>query len=569
MSSLKDYIFNAFNTMKLPNDLLFKKYKANEYIEEIKKDEARVIGIPQAYLDIFIWPANTFVILASILDIKGDYKLLISGEEVIWDEKDKEKVINIGELWKKFINTDLDLFVDEIQIITTLIQDIFGKETLHKDINNLIKDKKFIKSALLLCLALDESMRRDNDQFVKPLSSKNNTSIYDKAMHFLELLNRDYGSQLSFSNETFGTVQFKNAVSQSGISLCSISHNIAFIKPEVLLTSIIRKTPSVVPSLFNILILPFPLTISRKNFKPVVEQNKLLMNDNFGFFTYAPDIEITSESVISCLKNAIEEIGDIDIIVLPECAVLKETAQQIADKLKDLFKFTPEKCPALILGIYKKGDISHFGENSLTLYVPDDKIGEEFTLTPVHQHKHHRWFLDRNQILNYKLGSCLMTNKKWWEYTSITDRTLISYYCQKHNVQVSPLICEDLARQDPVAPVVRSLGPNLIIALLLDGPQIKNRWPGRYASFLSDDPGSCVLTVSPLGMTFRADGTDFPPSRNVAFWSEPNGSKELLLTENKNGIVLTLEKTELKQWTADGRHKTRVGFTYAGHICIE
>lgn len=567
MSSLKDYILDAFHKIELPKDLLFKRLRSSEYLNEIKKDEARIIGFPQAYLDIFIWPGNAFVIIASILDIKGDYKLLISGEEVTWSSEDKEKVVEIGYLWHEFINSDLAEINIDIQELINLIQNVFGNDTLHENLNDLIKDKQFVKSALLLCLAADESMKRKKS-YTDNSSSKEKSSIYEKTILFLELMNRDFGSQLSFSNETFGTIQYKNAVSQSGISLCSISHNIALIKPEVLLTSIIRKTPSTVPSLFNILILPFPLEIPRKNFKPVLNQKKLLMEDKFGFFTYEPEEEIDGTLVISCLEKAIEEIGDIDIIALPECSVSIETAKLIADKLKKRFSSTPEKCPALILGVYKKGDDTHFGENLLTLYVPDDNSGDKFSLTEVHQHKHHRWLLDRSQILNYKLGTSLMTNKKWWEYTSIADRSLISYYCQKHNIQVSPLICEDLARQDPVAPVVRSLGPNLIIALLLDGAQIQSRWPGRYASFLSDDPGSCVLTLSPLGMTSRADGTGFPPSRNVAFWSEPSGSKELTLAVNKKGIVLTLEKNDVEQWTADGRKKIRVGFTYAGHICI-
>jgi len=162
----------------------------------------------------------------------------------------------------------------------------------------------------------------------------------------------------------------------------------------------------------------------------------------------------------------------------------------------------------------------------------------------------------------------LSPKSKWWEYTSVNDRTLISYYCQQHKVQISPLICEDLARQDPVAPIVRALGPDLIVALLLDGGQIKSRWPGRYASFLSEDPGSSVLTVSPLGMTLRADGTGYPPSRTVGFWSEPGSYKELKLDEGKDGVVLTLEKSRMKQWTADGREIKKMNLKYAGHICI-
>jgi hypothetical protein len=60
---------------------------------------------------------------------------------------------------------------------------------------------------------------------------------------------------------------------------------------------------------------------------------------------------------------------------------------------------------------------------------------------------------------------------------------------------------EDLARPDPVGDLVRSVGPNLVIALLMDGPQLRARWSGRYAMSLADDPGSFVLSVTSLGTT--------------------------------------------------------------------
>ncbi len=50
----------------------------------------------------------------------------------------------------------------------------------------------------------------------------------------------------------------------------------------------------------------------------------------------------------------------------------------------------------------------------------------------------------------------------------------------------------------PLRTVIRSVGPNLVIVLLMDGPQLVRRWPGKYATVLSDDPGSAVLTVTSL-----------------------------------------------------------------------
>ena len=58
------------------------------------------------------------------------------------------------------------------------------------------------------------------------------------------------------------------------------------------------------------------------------------------------------------------------------------------------------------------------------------------------------------------------------------------------------LVCEDLAQNDDVAQLIRSVGPTVVICVLLDGPQLTSRWAARYASVLADDPGSAVLTLS-------------------------------------------------------------------------
>jgi hypothetical protein len=52
---------------------------------------------------------------------------------------------------------------------------------------------------------------------------------------------------------------------------------------------------------------------------------------------------------------------------------------------------------------------------------------------------------------------------------------------------------------------MNAIGPNLVIALLMDGPQLENRWPARYATVLAEDPGSAVLTVTSLGMVRRSN----------------------------------------------------------------
>ena len=137
-------------------------------------------------------------------------------------------------------------------------------------------------------------------------------------------------------------------------------------------------------------------------------------------------------------------------------------------------------------------------------------------------------------------------------------------------IKLCPLICEDLARQEPVAQAVRAVGPNLVVSLLLDGPQLSNRWPGKYAAVLSDDPGSSVLTLTALGMTLRATGLGHPPSREVALWSEPGkGAESLILDDDAAGIVIELEMKDEKMWTMDGRDKIKPVLRKICHTSIQ
>jgi hypothetical protein len=161
--------------------------------------------------------------------------------------------------------------------------------------------------------------------------------------------------------------------------------------------------------------------------------------------------------------------------------------------------------------------------------------------------------IDKDQIQNYHLGSSLHPSRDYWENTKILPRKL-NIVAASDWLTMCHLICEDLARHDPVTQLVRSVGPSLVIALLLDGPQLKNRWPARYASVLADDPGSSVLTFTSLGMATRSRPTGEKPSRVIALWKDCVGrATEVVLEDDKEAVILTLCAEPRKEWTADGR----------------
>jgi hypothetical protein len=89
---------------------------------------------------------------------------------------------------------------------------------------------------------------------------------------------------------------------------------------------------------------------------------------------------------------------------------------------------------------------------------------------------------------------------------------------------MAPLICEDLARLDEVADVLRRIGRSFVMALLLDGP-LAQRWACRSSSVLADDPGCAVRTLTSLGMTERSRPPGCAPARAVAMWSDPTAGK--------------------------------------------
>jgi hypothetical protein len=82
------------------------------------------------------------------------------------------------------------------------------------------------------------------------------------------------------------------------------------------------------------------------------------------------------------------------------------------------------------------------------------------------------------------------------------------------------LVCEDLAQHDDIAQLVRAVGPTVVLAFLLDGPQLTTRWSARYASVLADDPGSAVLTLSSYGMAQRSRPHRRDASPIVALWRD-------------------------------------------------
>lgn len=292
---------------------------------------------------------------------------------------------------------------------------------------------------------------------------------------------------------------------------------------------------------FNLLLLPWPLALTGEAFRPIVGPLEM-DRQAFGFFEFAPTTPFDLELLADLLSAGQRTTKRIDALVLPEAAVEPSDVPSI-ERLLATWGVT-----FLIAGVRVVAPADRLGGNYVHLGVRTADGWVHFE-----QAKHHRWCLDPSQIRQYHLSRSLDPSRLWWEGIDLPVRS-VQVIDVGGGATTAPLVCEDLARLDEVADVLRRIGPSLVVALLLDGPQLVQRWSCRYATILADDPGSAVLTLTALGMVARSRPPGRPPSRAVALWSDPtSGVRELHLARGATGMLLTTVVGSRTVWTADGR----------------
>ena len=305
---------------------------------------------------------------------------------------------------------------------------------------------------------------------------------------------------------------------------------------------------------FNLLLVPFPYRIRGTAFQPAHQGTK---DHPFASFM---DIDVESwlrgvsigdlvRFLLTLIGQAEKECGSLHGIILPEIALDQIRAQGIADHLA---RHAP-RLKLFITGVATPATKDTLATNRV--YAALFQEGKIFTHWE--QSKHHRWALDRDQITRYQLGHTLSPARRWWENTSIGGRHC-AFYTFRFGASLAVLVCEDLARIDPVQTVIRAVGPNLVVALLMDGAQYTWRWPGRYATILADDPGSSVLTLTCLGMLRRSVRPGEKTPRQIGLWKEAGGeTQELHLDAGQHALLVTLSSCWQENWTLDGRSDGR------------
>lgn len=349
-------------------------------------------------------------------------------------------------------------------------------------------------------------------------------------------------------------VQPKARTPQVGCTLRSLTHHLALLPPAgEIVTSWLFGVPAArsTGEPLNLLLVPFPYHIDGSCFHGESDEfgdgksRFFLLQQNWLNWQgrKLSDRQI-SKFLIELVKKAENEVRTVHGVILPECALDDSQVNAVA---KDLGRRT--ELELFVSGVFRPPQRKGFAENAVytTLFY------QQRILTDWKQSKHHRWNLDRNQIHRYHLGDALKPTGIWWEKIEIHPRTC-TFYVFRHGASLVTLVCEDLARIDPVQVALRSVGPNLVVVLLMDGPQIERRWPGRYATVLADDPGSAVLTLTCFGMVRRSIMPGDQEPAQIALWKEPGGvAQELKLPKNSHALLLTLTQSWETGYTLDGR----------------
>ena len=382
---------------------------------------------------------------------------------------------------------------------------------------------------------------------------------------------------LSLRPRTDGLVLPKMRTAQVGITLRSFSHHLAFQRSEA--EVVWRAVPwaNIDEDTLNVLVFPWPFEVESTDFKPRLYLGKARSVGRARFFEYESEQRIDPDHLLRYLEAARKKVGRVHLVILPELAVSEAELEALKDALAghteevtdptratDIPKATD--IPMILAGVAEagcRGDHekveARSARNRVVLAV---HFAERwYTLS---QDKHHRWRMDSGQIGQYGLGGVLSGSQEWWEAIDIPNRK-ISFLVPNGWLALTPLICEDLARFDPISELLRSVGPTLVVAVLFDGPQLKERWSGRYASVLTDDPGCSVLTATALGMSKRSRMVGQSTSEtaktqglaNAALWKDPEKGWHEIDLQESSAAVLSFSTSWAEELTADGRSDNR------------
>lgn len=337
-------------------------------------------------------------------------------------------------------------------------------------------------------------------------------------------------------------VQPKGRTPPVGCNLRSMSLHLALLPPASIVSTV-HLDPEVeaISGPLGVLLVPFPYVIQDSEFVGVAvaggHWGHLRLRKSWG--------EIPGREVADFVADLVS-IKKTAIVVLPELALNSEQLKCVCDRAFEL------GVRMVIAGVHSRGP-GLPGMNRAVGTLRSAKAGVESSQWQ--QAKHHRWRVESLQIANY--GLPLDPKLSWWEDIDISQRQVFAARFAAGST-VACLVCEDLARVEPVQPALREMGASLIVALLMDGPQYVRRWAAKASTVFADDPGSSVLALTSLGLVRRNQEHRERHSGNVsipiALWQEPGkGPVEVALAPGALAVHFNVRIEEQRETTLDGR----------------
>ncbi len=505
------------------------------------------------------WPPDVFALTSCLLEDTGAYRFVVDPPDgKAWPPRQSwhDDLILAADEWRNWVEGAR--LENQVRAMPAMLKGLLAD--LDRALSRLIAqlrrgtDWKSLQALLTLHALADTAC--DGFGLLDQRSSPG---------AFLRYISKDMvdlrGTLSHFSRSRVRVLP-KIKVPRPGITIRSLSHNLATVRgetdvrwlralaaespPEPSVPSARAAAGSSTPrrSSLHLLLVPWPYVVHPSDFQPTHLPLENMDNSRFGSFAFDPKRRLPIPGIRALIQEAKRRVNRVDGLVLPEAAISPAEAK----RLKDLAR--KEGVRIIIAGIREP--------NANYLEMLAFAGGAWRTLR---QDKHHRWLLDRQQVPQYHLGSSLDPDRDWWEAIAIPPRRVCFAELEPW-LTVCPLICEDLARIDPVSGVIRAVGPNLVIALLQDGPQLAGRWTARYASILTDDPGSAVMSLTSLGMAVRSTPAGASVRRVVALWKDrASPLREIELAPGSDGVVLALSSKPSNESTADGR---REGATKGG-----
>jgi hypothetical protein len=501
--------------------------------------------------DAFLWPPDLFHVCAYLLKKTGAYRNVIDNGfqidvEFELDESAKMKMLDewLEEVQTCMIGTEKIKLPEKISSLKKRLVELSDEVTFNQ--LRVLNDgnAKKLSKYLITALALADQACGGFGLPGKPGFRRIKKALIYYVANSLLVTRGSLSSLSKFS----GVVVPKMRTPQTGLTIRSLSLHLAFLETEVEIMW--RSVPwvNLDQNTLNVLCVPWPEKIDNIDF-----ENQSDTFENVRYFSYnKKPSNVSLESVIETLKATNQERCRVHLVVFPELSLEYNQYRSFLGRLKEEYENEASCLNSIPMVV---GGITFADKDYNAVVLAVYFSGKWYMML---QTKHHRWKLTRSQIIQYELTGTFSVEREWFEGISISQRRL-SFFSPNSWLTLCPLICEDLAQLEPVSEVIRGVGPSLLIALLMDGPQLKERWPARYASIFADDPGTAVLTLTSLGMLKRSKTFSATEQNEVTvgLWKDQlNGWANIDVGKNKSNstALLTLSASMKTEFSADGRN---------------